>query len=132
MKNILSLVAVLLYAAAALWFATSVPPGKIELASGYEAYTNRDYETAFTQILPLAEQGDATARNFLGTMYEFGRGVEKDRIRARMWYSLAINENVGFSQARQYQRFVSDKMGPGEIEQSERMVEAWRLEHSAE
>ena len=40
-----------------------------------EAY---DYATALEELLPLAEQGDATAQSLLGGMYALGTGVLQD------------------------------------------------------
>ncbi len=42
------------------------------------AYFNGDYAGALKIIQPLAEKGDARALNRLGSMYQMGRGVEKD------------------------------------------------------
>ena len=53
------------------------------------AYDRGDYTRAARLFRPLAEQGLASAQNNLGLMYENGRGVRRDLIRAHMWYGVA-------------------------------------------
>ena len=50
--------------------------GDIEKA--VTAYKLGDYETAFSELKPLAEQGYADSQGFLGWMYQNGLGVSKD------------------------------------------------------
>ena len=45
---------------------------------GLAAYERGDYETAYHEFRPLAEQGDAEAQNGLGVMYDTGQGVTLD------------------------------------------------------
>ena len=49
-----------------------------DLQDGLDAVQRKDYKTAYKLWLPLAEQGDATAQNNLGSMYEKGQGVPQD------------------------------------------------------
>jgi len=53
------------------------------------AFENGDYETAHTLWLPLAENGDANAQNYLGILYYLGFGVKKDYKKALEWYERA-------------------------------------------
>lgn len=46
--------------------------------SAKSAYDAKDYATAFKELTPLADQGDADARSLLGKMYWRGQGVVKD------------------------------------------------------
>ena len=48
--------------------------------------------TEVTEILALAEQGDAEAQNELGSWYYAGRGVAKDDIEAARWIGLAADQ----------------------------------------
>ena len=59
---------------------------------GWVAHERGDYETAFEEFLPLAEQGDAWPQILLGAMYYFGEGVEKDYAEAMKWYLLAAEQ----------------------------------------
>ena len=65
---------------------------------GQAAYERGDYETAFEEWLPLAEQGDAHAQHNLGVMCERAFGVPQDYPEAMKWYRLAADQ--GFSDAR--------------------------------
>ena len=53
-----------------------------DLKSAKRAYEQKNYETAFKELTPLAEQGNAEAQVLLGNMYLTGRGVLKDPDRA--------------------------------------------------
>lgn len=48
-----------------------------------------DYEAAFNLWLPLAENGDADAQNYLGIIYSLGLGKEKDYKKSLAWYERA-------------------------------------------
>ena len=65
---------------------------------GKAAYDARDYETAFTILKPLAEQGHAEAQYNLGIMYEFGQGIEQDSKEAAKWFYMAAEQ--GFVKAQ--------------------------------
>ncbi|MEM7304137.1 MAG: tetratricopeptide repeat protein [Pseudomonadota bacterium] len=54
-----------------------------------KAFDNGDYETAFNLWMPLAENGDDEAQNYLGIMYYLGLGVSKDSRKAVEWYQRA-------------------------------------------
>src|SRR5499427_11055659 len=49
-----------------------------DLASAKRAYQEKDYATAFKELTPLAEKGNADAQFILGKMYWKGEGVLKD------------------------------------------------------
>ena len=60
---------------------------------GQAAYERGDYEAAFVEWLPYAEQGDAHAQHNLGVMYEDGRGgLPKDDAKAVKWYRKAADQ----------------------------------------
>lgn len=52
-----------------------------------------DYDRAFPLFLEAAEAGNADAQNYLGVMYEFGQGVQPDRVLARQYYEKAAWKN---------------------------------------
>ena len=49
-----------------------------DLASAKDAYQQKDYATAFKELTPLVEKGNADAQFILGKMYWMGQGVLKD------------------------------------------------------
>ena len=53
--------------------------------AGAEAFERGDYATALRELRPLAEHGDGLAQSMLGWMYEWGVGVPKDYLQARLW-----------------------------------------------
>ena len=56
------------------------------------AYKRGDYDTAFKEFKPLAEQGHASAQNYLGSMYNNGDGVPQDYVEAAKWYRKAAEQ----------------------------------------
>jgi len=57
-----------------------------DLASGKRAYQQKDYVTAFKELAPLAEKGEADAQLILGKMYWMGQGVLKEPDQAMKWF----------------------------------------------
>src|SRR5215471_16666824 len=57
-----------------------------DLASAKRAYQDKDYTTAFKELTPLAEKGDADAQFILAKMYWKGEGVLKDSDQAMKWF----------------------------------------------
>jgi len=53
---------------------------------GLDAYKRKDFGTAFKELRPFAEQGDAVAQKNLGLMYTHGTGVPKDYKLAVKWF----------------------------------------------
>lgn len=73
------------------------------LADGSTAAQKGDFQTAFKLWKPLADQGNAEAQFNLGVMYENGKGVTKDDMKAVKWYRMAAEQgdasaqiNLGF------------------------------------
>src|SRR6266496_4228191 len=64
-----------------------------------EAYNAGDYAGALREWRPLAEQGDASAQNNLGVMYENGQGLSKDYGQAHVWYRQAAEQGLPSAQA---------------------------------
>ncbi len=56
------------------------------------AYERKDYSTAFAGFQKLAEQGNAGAQLFLGSMYAYGQGVPKDEQQAAAWLHKAAEQ----------------------------------------
>ena len=54
-----------------------------------KAFEKGDYETAFNLWLPLAENGDSNAQNYLGIIYSLGLGKERNIKKSLEWYERA-------------------------------------------
>jgi len=65
---------------------------------GIDAYKRGDYDTAMTEWRSLAEQGDAEAQWFLGSMYYQGEGVPQDDQEAVRWYRQAADQGDAYAQ----------------------------------
>ena len=69
------------------------------LDDGLDAYDRKDYKGGtFDKYKLLAEQGNAIAQNFLGTMYLKGEGVPQDYIGAVKWYTLSAEQGLAPAQ----------------------------------
>lgn len=67
------------------------------------AYQENDFKKALEEFTPLAKNGHAMAQFYLGLLYGFGEGVEKDLVTAVRWWRLAAEQgntaaqsNLGF------------------------------------
>jgi uncharacterized protein len=56
------------------------------------AWEGSDYLKAFELLLPLAEQGNASAQYIIGTIYDLGLGRTEDAPEAVRWYASAANQ----------------------------------------
>ena len=71
------------------------------------AHQIKDYAMALRLSRPLAEQGDTSAQNILGWMYQTGRGVTKDLEEAVHWFRKAAKQSNAGGQgmlSRMYRR----------------------------
>jgi TPR repeat protein len=67
-------------------------------SEGFSAFNRKDYATAFTELLPLAEAGDPWAQVTVAQMYALGQGRTKDTERAVYWYRQAADGGSAFAQ----------------------------------
>ncbi len=72
---------------AVLWLAAA--PGRADVAGGWQAFLDGDYETAIAELEPAAQSGDATAQYYLGVLYDHGEGVARNYRTAADWYEKA-------------------------------------------
>jgi TPR repeat protein/transglutaminase-like putative cysteine protease len=66
---------------------------------GVNAFLGKSYKLAMTRLRPFAENGNARAQGYLGTMFETGRGVERDYREAVRWFLMAAEQGEAYSQA---------------------------------
>ena len=83
----------------AILLALAVPATAQDIEAGTEAYQRGDYAAALRELRPLAEQGDAKAEFFLGSMILEGKGVRPDWIEAVRWCRKAAMQGHAESQA---------------------------------
>ena len=65
-----------------------------DFSKGVSAYESGDYKTAFKELAPFAEQGDAFAQLTLAMMYDLGQGVPQDYKQAAKWYMKAAEQEM--------------------------------------
>ena len=73
----------------ALLVAASSGPALADFSAGYNAAARHEWDVAFAEFLPLAEQGDMRAMMYLATMYRRGLGAPRNPAEAARWYSRA-------------------------------------------
>ncbi len=78
-------------------------PAWADLASGQAAYLRGDYATAWRELKPLADQGNAEAQYQIAVMYDHGQAVSRSYQTAEQWYKSAAEQghsgaqfNLGF------------------------------------
>lgn len=67
-------------------------------ADALPAYNRGDYETALRGFVALDLDGQSWAQNYLGYMYEYGKGVTRDINVAVNYYKKAADQNNGDAQ----------------------------------
>ena len=120
MKNVIIYFSVLL-----LFLFVGLSPVYAGIKEGVAALDRGDYETAFKEFEPLAEEGNAEAQHTIGLMYYNGRGVPKDYVMAYMWYYLA--ETQGSEEAIINRSIVVKEMTPEQIAEAERLSREFKV-----
>ena len=78
-----------------------------DILKGFDAYKNKDYETAFEIWHKLAEEGDAIAQNSLGVLFQKGQGVEKNYSESYKWFKKSSED--GYTPAQVSLGYVYDQ-----------------------
>ena len=80
------------------------------------------------EIRPLAEQGNPEAQNYLGGLYEMGRGVPESKIDAARWYAKAADQ--GHEQGLENViRIASSAVSGDGIEFSQDQLRNWLVQY---
>ena len=96
------------------------PAFSADFEKGLDAAQKGDFATALEEWKPLAEQGNADAQNSLGQMYDEGKGVVQDYVRAHMWWSIAASQ--GNKNAIKYRDTVAKKMTPADLSKAQELA----------
>ncbi len=81
-----------LAAALLLLAAATVPANATTFEEAVALYDDRNYNAAFSVVRPLAEQGNVDAQAMLASLYETGRGTERNMSQAVNWYGAAASQ----------------------------------------
>ena len=87
---------------------------------GWDALYRGEYATALKWFTLSAEQEDAYAQYSLGYMYENGRGVIQDNVRAHMWYNIAASQ--GYKYATKHRDKIAGKMTRADISTAQKLA----------
>ncbi len=63
-----------------------------DLKPAMPAYQSKDFATAFSAWLPLAEQGNVLAQKLISSMYHYGNGVSQNYVDALKWLTKAAQQ----------------------------------------
>ena len=77
---------------------------------GANAYNSGDYRTAFKELLPYANEGNAEAQWALGRMYRLGNGLLVDYSEALKWFKKSGNQGHDQSSAEVANMYYWDTM----------------------
>ena len=87
---------------------------------GWDELYRGEYATALKSFTLSAEQGDAYAQYSLGYMYENGRGVIQDNVRALMWYNISASQ--GYKYATTNRELIAGEMTPVDISAAQKLA----------
>jgi len=94
-----------------------------ELQDAVRVLNNRNFETAYKMLTPLAEKGNAAAQLIVGMMYFKGKGIEKNIIQADKW--LLISEELGQEAGKKNRIFVERQMNSDQISKAHKLAKSW-------
>jgi transglutaminase-like putative cysteine protease len=105
---------------------TPKPPANVrdvnsEFDEGEKAFMAKEFKLAMTRLKPFAEDGNARAQSYVGSMYETGRGVERDYGEARRWFLKAAEQGDAYSQSH-IGYFYEQGMG---VERDAKLASEW-------
>ena len=113
-----------------LLFSVSVPIYADDFQAGINSFERGDYKTAFKKLMPLAEQGNATAQYNLGIMYGNGEGVPQDYVEAHKWFNLAGANGV--EMGRENREIIEKLMTGEQITEAQGLARDWMEKHPQE
>lgn len=90
------------------------------LAEAMEA-TAENFEKQMHWLIRHADLGSTESQLLLGLIYEEGRGVPVDLVKAYMWYDLASEKE----EARSSRDRVAKKMTPAQMAEAKRLIIEW-------
>ncbi len=80
-------------------FVTSSISFAQNLERGAQAFFEKDYDVAYEELMPLAEEGEPMAEFLIGSMYSEGLGLPQDRKTGFVWMRRAADHGNVYAQA---------------------------------
>lgn len=78
---------------ALVWLSLSPALAEPQAEQGWKAYLAGRHSEAWRELKPLADQGDADAQYYVGSLYQAGHGVPASAHHAAHWYEKAAQQN---------------------------------------
>ena len=100
-----------------------VSAARAGLEDGAAAYTKGNYARAWSELKPLAEQGNADAQWYLGVMFHDGQGTPQNYAEAVKWFQKAVEQ--GYARA-EFNLGVMYRRGHGVEQDNEEAVRLYR------
>ncbi len=97
-----------------------------DFSSAMDAYEQKDFRTAATELKTLANQNDADAQYMLGYMYALGEGILQDYVEAHKWFNLAASQ--GKAGARSAREEVARRMTSRQVARAQQLAREWEPE----
>ncbi len=83
----------------------------------------QNYAQAIALFRKAAEQGEAKAQAFLGVMYEYGLGLERNPVLAFAYYTMAAAADVPPAVNQKAQ--IMSQLTPSQIDEGQRLATQW-------
>lgn len=71
---------------------------RVTRTTGVDAYHRGEYRRAWSVLYPMAQNGDPIGQYYVGAMFHFGQGTERDAEAAARWYRLAADQGIAGAQ----------------------------------
>jgi len=97
-----------------------------DFSSAMDAYEQKDFQTAASELKTLANQSDVDAQYMLGYMYALGEGILQDYIEAHKWFNLAASQ--GKEGARSAREEVAKRMTSTQVARAQQLAREWEPE----
>ncbi len=94
-----------------------------DFAEGKKAYDAEDYSTAFRYWHTSADRGEAKSQLELARLYRDGKGTNKDKIVASLYFTLAAQQQIKVA-AEEQQDLVED-FSKEELTLAQKLVASW-------
>jgi TPR repeat protein len=117
-----------IFAAVILVLSFAAPVVADPFEDGVAAYDSGNYANALRIFRLMANLGDARGQFSLGVIYNNGRGVKQDYVRAYMWLSLAAAQ--GDQTAAEYLDIVVKDMTPAQVAKARKLAREWKPAHT--
>jgi TPR repeat protein len=70
-----------------------------QFESGKTAFQQKQYNDAFSSLMPAAKKGNPAAEYAIGYMYFYGKGVTQNTVLAQQWFAKAAKKHYPQAQA---------------------------------